>query len=441
MKPKSYFAGVHAIDITPEPGYRLAGHLARKEPAKKTHDPLMAKALVIGCGLKWVALVATDLVRIQRPMVARLRARALRRFGLTPDRLFITSTHTHTGPYTATDPRIPGSQPPPGYPAQLETSILNAIAMARKKAAPATLAFGRGRVNIGCVNRRLPGPDGIAIMAPNFAGPKDEDVPVLRVQRADGSLLAALMVYACHPTTLSTDIAEISGDYPGAAQRTLEKQNPGAIALSMTGCCGDVRPAIVRNGRFRGGSFSDVKRMADLLAAEATRSLKLARPVAPAPLFSRLLTIRLPLLRSSIPKNARQLSTLCDEYRTKHPEWSEAILKWKHLISARLRRKQALVTHLDVDVHCIRMADMSFLGISGEVFASLGLQMNRAYGKRFAAICLANGSVAYLPTAGALSEDGYERINFVFRGLPAPLDPGSANLLLDAVARVMKRNT
>ena len=64
--------------------------------------------------------------------------------------------------------------------------------------------------------------------------------------------------------------------------------------------------------------------------------------------------------------------------------------------------------------------------------------MNREYGDRFATVCLANGSVAYLPTEEALAEDGYERINFVFRGLPAPLDPCSASRLLRAAGRILR---
>ena len=438
MNSKPYFAGVHAVDVTPDPGCRLCGHSARKALAKRVHDPLMLKALVIGRGGKWVALVSSDLIRIPRPMVQRLRAKARRRLGLAPDCLLLTSSHTHTGPFTANEPRTPGGLTPPGYPERIESAILGAIAMARKTAAPARLAFGRGRVNIGSVNRRLRGPGGIAVMAPNFDGAKDDGVPVLSVRRADGSLLAALAVYACHPTTISTDISEISGDYPGAFQRALESRNPGAIAMFMNGCCGDVRPAIIRNKSFAGGSFADVARMGNLLCAEANRTLKSAAPLNPAPIFTRLRSVRLPLLKGHIPDNARQLAALCKAYRATHPEWSEAILAWKREMAARLRGGGKIPRHVSVDVQCIRIGGVALLGISGEVFAELGLQMNREYGDRFATVCLANGSVAYLPTEEALAEDGYERINFVFRGLSAPLDPCSASRLLRAAGRILR---
>ena len=437
MNPIPYFAGVHAIDITPEPGCRLCGHAARTAPATRVHDPLMLKALVIGRGRKWVALVSSDLIRIPRPMVARLREKACRLLGLPPDRLFLTSSHTHTGPFTANEPHTPGGLTPRGYPERLETAIMAAITKARETAAPARLAFGRGCVNIGSVNRRLRGPDGKAVMAPNFNGAKDDGVPVLRVQRSDGSLLAALAVYACHPTTLSTDISEISGDYPGAFQRALERSNPGAIAMFMNGCCGDVRPAIIKNKRFAGGAFRDIERMGKLLSDEANRVLKAAVELIPAPLFSRLRTVRLPLLRSRIPAGIRQLAALSGEYRASHPEWSAAIMAWERDMSARLRRGDKFQRHVAVDVQCIRIGGVVFAGFSGEAFAEIGLRLNRAHGKRFAAACLVNGSVAYLPTAEALAEDGYERINFIFRGLPAPLDPGAADRLVQTVAGLL----
>ena len=71
-------------------------------------------------------------------------------------------------------------------------------------------------------------------------GPVDHDVPVLRIDGADGKLRAVLFGYACHNTTLS--FYQFCGDYAGYAQEYFEKAHPGVTALFMTGCGGDQNP-------------------------------------------------------------------------------------------------------------------------------------------------------------------------------------------------------
>ena len=65
-------------------------------------------------------------------------------------------------------------------------------------------------------------------------------MPVLKVTRADGSLLAVVFGYACHCTVL--DFNKFCGDYAGFAQVDLEKRHPGAQAMFVAGCGGDQNP-------------------------------------------------------------------------------------------------------------------------------------------------------------------------------------------------------
>src|SRR5207249_10316511 len=71
-------------------------------------------------------------------------------------------------------------------------------------------------------------------------GPVDHGLPVLSVRDAQGKLRAIVCGYACHATVLSFYLW--SGDYPGFAQRDLEKAHPGAVAFFWAGCGGDQNP-------------------------------------------------------------------------------------------------------------------------------------------------------------------------------------------------------
>ncbi|MEW4451207.1 hypothetical protein AB1L30_00805, partial [Bremerella sp. JC817] len=70
-----------------------------------------------------------------------------------------------------------------------------------------------------------------------LAGPVDHSVPVLSIERPDGSQAAVLFGYACHPTTLS--FTTWCGDYPGFAQVELERAFPGTTAMFVNTCGGD----------------------------------------------------------------------------------------------------------------------------------------------------------------------------------------------------------
>ena len=76
----------------------------------------------------------------------------------------------------------------------------------------------------------------------NAAGPKDDEVPVLRVAGADGRVRAVLFGYACHNTTLTGDDNLINGDYAGYAQQGIERENPGATAMFVMLAGADQNP-------------------------------------------------------------------------------------------------------------------------------------------------------------------------------------------------------
>ena len=58
-----------------------------------------------------------------------------------------------------------------------------------------------------------------------------------------GKLVALLINYACHGTTLVPEHNFVHGDWMGATQDMIEKKYPGAIAMVAIGCAGDANPS------------------------------------------------------------------------------------------------------------------------------------------------------------------------------------------------------
>ena len=57
-----------------------------------------------------------------------------------------------------------------------------------------------------------------------------------------GKLLAVVVNYACHNTTLRGNFKQIHGDWAGCAQECIEADHPGAVALVTIGCGADADP-------------------------------------------------------------------------------------------------------------------------------------------------------------------------------------------------------
>src|SRR5579872_315570 len=91
--------GVARVDITPDYPVRLSGFAFRKNESEGVRQKIWAKALAIGTEANMPAvLITVDNLGVPARMVEELAARLGKKAGLEPDRLAVTSSHTHTAP-------------------------------------------------------------------------------------------------------------------------------------------------------------------------------------------------------------------------------------------------------------------------------------------------------------------------------------------------------
>lgn len=246
--------GVARRDITPPPGiYARMWGAAKHDTSQGTHRPLTATALAIRAGGKTppILLVSVDLgllgdlggdadeQRLMKPVYTRL--------GLTPAQVMVNCSHTHASPWTATSrASMPGGHLLDPYLDKISEEIASAAEEALATAAPATLTWATGRCDLA-TNRDLPDPDKSKrrlVCGFNPAIQADDTVMVGRVTRdSDDSVLATVVNYACHPTTLAWLNTLISTDYIGAMRGVVEQHTGGAPCLFLQGASGELAPA------------------------------------------------------------------------------------------------------------------------------------------------------------------------------------------------------
>jgi neutral ceramidase len=239
-------AGVARVDITPPAGEQMWGYEDRRQPSTGTLDPLYARVLVLEAGSdsapRRLALVTLDLGRSFGPgSLARLRDAAKNSSGISC--LLVAASHTHSAPVIRDEYR----DAPPAWEQAALDKIAHAIVEAAATLQPARIGVGTGAVYIGH-NRLRVNPDGsVSWFERNPTriptAPVDPTVTVLRIDRADGTPLAALTNYACHPVVFGADNLRYSADFPGVMNRVVERELGGrAQSFFLQGAPGDINP-------------------------------------------------------------------------------------------------------------------------------------------------------------------------------------------------------
>ena len=433
---KYFKIGSFKTDITPPVGYLLAGHTARNKPSIKIHDPLYLKCVSISNEKETVFIITSDLIGFSPEFIKSVKNEIYKKLKINPSKILITASHTHTGPIME-DAYYYSEKPLPDYISLLKKKIVGGIIQCLNDKEDGIIKFGKGRVNIGIVNRRKKTEDGIKMM-PDFNGPIDDEVSVIKFERKDGSPKVIFFNYTCHPTTLSTDIYEISADYPGVAEREIENYYKGSIGMFSNGCCGDVRPAIIENGKFKGGSFNDIEKMGKILFSKVIEICEKAEIIESSDIISLLKNFKFPLEKSLIPENERKLYEVCKFYREKLKiNLSE---KWIEFMKEKLRKKEKFKDYVKGDLHFIKIGDIFILGLPGEVMVEIGLKLKEK-NKNLIVCGYSNGLIGYIPTENGLKEGGYEATSFMYYLYPSIFSYDMEKKLIDASFKLLKNGT
>src|SRR5665213_1888061 len=221
LPPASFRAGAAKVDVTP----------SEKELPRNWHgilDRLYSRAIVLDNGASRAALITVDDGAVSDATWQTVTQRAEKELGIPASNILLTATHTHTALRQRT----------PDYPQK----IFESVKLAQQSLAAARVGYGTG-VSYVNVNRNMIDPKTRRWWeGPNYDGPSDKTVAVVKIESLSGQLIAVYYNYAVHPVLVG-QLDMISADIPGAVSRYIEDSlDDKIIALWSSGASGDQNP-------------------------------------------------------------------------------------------------------------------------------------------------------------------------------------------------------
>ena len=435
--------GVARCDITPPVGiYSRMWGSAQHDVAEGVHRALTATVLTFaptGAGQPLV-LVQLDLGWWRRAEDEQfVRCAVLEALELDETRLVIALSHSHAGPSTSRehDDR-PGGEKIKQYMFRLRESAIDAARLALASAVPARLTWTTGRCDLAR-NRDLPSPGGNGtICGFNPHAPADDTLLLGRITDMHGTILATIVNYACHPTTLGGRNRLISPDYVGAMREIVESNSGSAPCLFLNGAAGELAP------REQYVADTDVAdRNGRQLGYAALSALEGMLPSGTALRFDGIEDSGAPLARwrrvSSSSATTFRAERIAVDLPLKDDLQSENVLRRLDTCDdrvelERLERMLALCQRFEhnhksqVPVWLWQLGDAYLVFTPTEAHSALQTELRRRFAQRAVVVTnIANGYFGYLPPANVYEKNSYQSTNSLFQ-------PGCLELLTNACA-------
>ena len=375
--------------ISPEVGADLAGYYLHDRSEQKLDD-LEACGLLMEHEGKKLLLVSLDLLGLDHWFIQRVRKACAARLGIPDHAVLLTCTHTHTGPHTRTlNAATEAEHLNRTYLDQLERWLLDALDgltdwhVCEAYYYSAWCDENRSRRYVTADNCASFTPHRRELIADCERFFADKELGVLMFLAPDYSQRPLYVIgnYAAHPLAghaPGLGGLRISADFPGAFREYLRAET-GAEAMFVTGAAGDMVPKEDELG-------SDAFRRMGVNLAKATIGAVIDAQRNPARfrlddsrLGSTSQIVQIPF-RKGVADNPKRLPA---EYLGQD--------------------------HADLEIQCLAVGDICFVGVPGELCAELGQEIK--WHSPFRRTFIAYNSTAYISYMGPanfLVQGGYE---------------------------------
>ena len=400
-------AGAGGAHITPPIGFPMGGYGARDHGAEGVHDQLNTHALFLDDGSTQVLVVASDLLGLRAPQVARVRELVTEATGVPAGHVFLACSHTHGGPLMYSD--FAGFSA--AHEAYLETLyhyIAGAAQQAANAAIPVCYGHARKEVRLGA-NRRERQADGTTKIGVDLDAPVAPWTDVICFDRADGSgTLAMLYQHAVHGTCMQGDNYLFTADTMGYAMRLVEAQLESSTALFLNGCAGNINP-------HPRGTFGLARRHGTRLGAAV---LQAVTEIADFREEGRLNCIQheceLPLEEARpLEECERDLTEIEPAYLAlggaHHKSWTLSRRYFAAKAQVEAARSGQLASGLPIEIQVVALDDLALVSLPGEIFVETGFAICASSPFEVTLpVGYANGSIGYVPTLEEVPFGGYE---------------------------------
>ena len=423
-------AGFARVDATPPLGIPIPGYFNHRV-ANGVLDPLCVECVAVSDGTNAALIYCVDDLHLTNPFFEKAFPAITEATGVPRDRIYVHSTHTHTG---ATD------WPRPAY-SEAENKIVSDFAEARIRKladagrfalddmAPSSIAVAKTVCKDISFIRRYRMKDGTVRTNPGLMNPDvkeslgtpDETLQVVRFRRT-GAPDIAIVNFGTHPDTVSG--TKISADWPGFVRSTFENGIGGGVkCLFLNAAQGDVnhhhrfpppgRAAL--NARKQSNSRAIAEYMGRAVAGVAMSVWDVCEDIPAG-------AVRGIVKAHSMPANVPTADEIkwvemFDAGRKNEIPLSGMEIKTLTSPGSRVRKLKDGPDHFDILVSSIAIGDsLAFAGLPCEPFVDIGRDIKAQSPFRTTIItCLTNGSEGYIPSTKAHHEGGYEGLSSRFK--------------------------
>lgn len=385
--------GAASVNITPQQPVPMSGYAGREQPSKGVHDDIFAHAVVWDDGKNKASLIQADLIGFSFDFVDEITLEIEKKTGIQRKNILVTAVHNHGGPSTQAYGET-ATEILSAYIKELKQKLVAVTVEAYNKRAPALMGFGKGTCTMN-INRRARHGEGGIWLGRNPDGPCDRDVDVTRIDNAHNESLALLVNWPCHATVNGQENSLITGDWPGATARYVDKNFSAGIPVVITaGASGDINPIYGPNNK-----FNDIEAIGLVLGEEIVR-------VANGVTMQHPMSVQVIQRELEVPGKERSASRMPGE-------------------------KVVAGKPVKLRFSVLKIGAIVYVGISGELMTEIGMKIKAASPfKNTVLLTHCNGNSGYLVTDKAYDEGGYEPM--VSRTMP-----GTEKIIVDTVVETM----
>lgn len=245
--------GLARIDVTPPVGiYHPMWGAARHHRATGVHRPLTAEAMVfapLDGSRQPLVRLQIDHVGMTTEHQARVIGMISQATTLPAENIVTTFSHSHSsGNFSPDRVHLPGGEMIEAYVAELNQKLVAVATEALTKLQEAVITYGRGHCTMATNRDYWDDDSHFYACGYNPGVPADDTLLVARITNSTGEILATVVNYACHPTTLAWENTLISPDYIGALREVVEAAT-GAPCIFALGACGELGPRQSHQGK------------------------------------------------------------------------------------------------------------------------------------------------------------------------------------------------
>ncbi len=433
------YAGFHEVEIQPPLGLRIPGYYYVRL-AEGTADPLYLRAAAFVCGDEKAVIFNCEAMGMYANAYEIIKKKVAAACEISEDAVYINCIHSHTSyvicayaPEEMDDMDV--------HLLKVYQQFADCAKLAFNDLKPCTILTATGEAKDIAFVRRYRMADGTVRTNPAYGDPDvvapigkaDEQVRLIRIQR-EGAKEILVVHFGNHADMIGGKL--YTPDWPGYLVKTLNAALEGKVdTMFLLGAQGDLNHRNFFNPLLGLKGTEYAKSSARMVAGAVLRVYDLAKPVACD-------TLRIAHKYVQVGKNTynpedlpmvEEICKIFSEKGSSAPELQEFPMRYQEAL--RIRANLARPEFFNLRISGIRIGDIAFVGIPGEPFASIGLDIveKSSFPMTVVTACT-NGYEGYYPNAEAYNEPGYS-----YEKCASPFAPDCATILINGAMDVLKQ--